>query len=72
MGVEFLTDGTMDVERADGPELLDIKRGAWPLEKEKADAERLFQLAQPAYVCSTLPDRTGSRSRREAMREDDC
>src|SRR5688572_19527714 len=60
MGIEFLTEGTVHVERADAPELLDIKRGAWPLEKVKAEAERLFQLAQEAYVRSTLspePDR---------------
>jgi len=55
MGIEFLTEGTMYVERADGPELLSIKRGEWPLEKVKAEAERLFQLAQEAYVRSALP-----------------
>lgn len=55
MGIEFLTEGTMHVERADAPELLDIKRGEWPLERVKAESERLFQLAQEAYVRSTLP-----------------
>ena len=55
MGIEFLTEGTMYVERADGPELLEIKRGNWPLEKVKTEAERLFQLAQEAYVRSPLP-----------------
>jgi hypothetical protein len=35
--------------------LLEIKRGAWPLEKVKAEAERLFQLSQEAYVRSSLP-----------------
>jgi predicted nucleotidyltransferase len=55
MGIEFLTERTMHVERADGPELLEIKRGAWPLEKVKAEAERLFQLSQEAYVRSSLP-----------------
>ncbi|HEY2972690.1 MAG TPA: nucleotidyltransferase domain-containing protein [Pyrinomonadaceae bacterium] len=55
MGIEFLTEGTLLVERADAAELLDIKRGAWSLEKVKAEAERLFQLAQEAYVRSTLP-----------------
>lgn len=55
MGIEFLTEGTLHVERADATELLDIKRGGWPLEKIKAEAERLFQLAQEAYVRSTLP-----------------
>ena len=55
MGIEFLTEGTLHVERADAPELLDIKRGAWPLEKVKTEAERLFILSQEAYVRSTLP-----------------
>ena len=55
MGIEFLSEGTMHVERADAPELLDIKRGAWSLDKVKSEAERLFQLAQEAYVRSTLP-----------------
>ncbi len=55
MGIEFLTEGTLHVERADGAELLDIKRGEWPLEKVKSEAERLFQLAQEAYVRSSLP-----------------
>ena len=55
MGIEFLTEGTLHVERVDGPELLDIKRGAWSLEKVKAEAERLFQLSQEAYVRSSLP-----------------
>jgi hypothetical protein len=55
MGIEFLTEGTLHVERADATELLDIKRGAWPLEKVKSEAERLFTLAQEAYVRSSLP-----------------
>jgi hypothetical protein len=55
MGIEFLTEGTLHVERADAPELLDIKRGAWSLEKVKDESERLFQLAQEAYVRSSLP-----------------
>jgi uncharacterized protein len=55
MGIEFLTEGSMHVERADAPELLEIKRGGWPLEKVKAEAERLFQLSQEAYVRSSLP-----------------
>jgi len=55
MGIEFLTEGALYVERADAPELLDIKRGAWPLDKVKAEAERLFALSQEAYVRSSLP-----------------
>jgi len=35
--------------------LYDIKRGAWSLERVKAESERLFQLAQEAYVRSALP-----------------
>lgn len=55
MGIEFLTEGMVHVERADAPELLDIKRGAWSLDKVKAEAERLFQLSREAYVRSSLP-----------------
>ncbi|HEV7396781.1 MAG TPA: hypothetical protein VGN86_09760 [Pyrinomonadaceae bacterium] len=55
MGIEFLTEGSIDVEQADGLELSSIKRGEWSLEKVKAEAERLFQLAQEAYVRSSLP-----------------
>ncbi len=55
MGIEFLTEGTLHVERADAAELLSIKSGEWPLEKVKSEAERLFQLSQEAYVRSSLP-----------------
>src|SRR5678815_5144316 len=62
MNIEFLTEGTLYVERADAVELLDIKRGVWPLEKVKAEAERLFQLAQEAYVRSSLPSEPDHRA----------
>jgi len=55
MGIEFLTEGTLYIERADAPELPAIKRGEWPLDKVKTEAQRLFQLAQEAYVRSSLP-----------------
>ena len=55
MGIEFLVEGTLHVERVDATELLDIKRGDWPLEKVKSEAEHLFQLAKEAYVRSSLP-----------------
>jgi hypothetical protein len=55
MGIEFLTEGTIYVERTDAPELLTIKRGEWSLERVKAEAERLFELSQEAYVRSSLP-----------------
>jgi predicted nucleotidyltransferase len=55
MGIEFLTDGVLYVEREDAPQLLDIKRGKWTLEQVKTEADRLFKLAEEAYVHSTLP-----------------
>lgn len=56
MGVEFLTEGRLYVKRHDAPQLLQIKRGAWSLEQVQAEAERLFVLAEQAYVNSSLPD----------------
>lgn len=55
MGIEFLTEGTLYVEREDKHELMDIKRGLWSLDKVKAEAERLFALASEAHVRSPLP-----------------
>jgi hypothetical protein len=55
MGIEFLTDGELYVEREDAAQLLDIKRGLWTLEQVKAESDRLFKLAEEAYVRSSLP-----------------
>lgn len=55
MGIEFLSEGTLHVEREDAPQLIEIKNGEWKLEKVKSEAEKLFSLAQEAYVRSTLP-----------------
>lgn len=55
MGIEFLTEGSLYVERADKAELMDIKQGQWPLERVNAEADRLFKLAEEAYVRSSLP-----------------
>jgi hypothetical protein len=55
MGIEFLTDGVLRIEREDASELLDIKRGRWTLEKVKEESDRLFALAQEAFVHSPLP-----------------
>jgi hypothetical protein len=63
MGIEFLIEGELHVSRADAPQLLSIKRGEWTLEQVKAEAERLFRLADEAYVRSTMapkPDRDGA------------
>lgn len=55
MGIEFLNDGQLYVLRHDAPQLLEIKRGEWGLERVKAEADHLFKLAEEAYVRSTLP-----------------
>lgn len=55
MGIEFLTDGRLYVNRHDAPQLLEIKRGEWTLEQVKAEAARLFQVAEQAYLNSRLP-----------------
>lgn len=55
MSIEFLTDGVLYVERHDAQQLLQIKRGEWTLEHVKREADRLFKLADEAYIKSTLP-----------------
>lgn len=56
MGIEFLRDGRLYVERlVDNNELLEIKRGEWSLAQVKAEADRLFKVAEEAYLSSQLP-----------------
>jgi len=55
MGIEFLTDGRMHVNREDRHELLAIKNGEWELERVQKEAEKLFDLAREANVRSSLP-----------------
>lgn len=55
MGIEFLTDGALHVERKDANDLLSIKRGEWALERVKQEADRLFVQAKEAYMRSPLP-----------------
>jgi len=55
MGIEFLTDGQLQVFREDAAQLKDIKIGKWSLQEVQVEADRLFILAQEAYVRSTLP-----------------
>ena len=57
MGVEFLSSGELNVFRHDATMLLDIKTGKWSLEEIKLEAERLFKLADEAYVRSKLPEK---------------
>jgi predicted nucleotidyltransferase len=55
MGIEYLGDGTLRVFREDAAELKDIKSGKWTMDQVTKEAERLFTLAQEAYVRSNLP-----------------
>ena len=52
----FLRTGEMEVFRSDACELLEIKRGKWPLEQVKAHAEDLFLQIKAARDASSLPD----------------
>ena len=55
MGIEFLTEGILYVKRQDATQLLEIKNGEWSLEKVQEESDRLFKLAEEAYVRSSLP-----------------
>lgn len=55
MGIEFLRDGKLYVERHDNQQLLEIKRGEWSLERVQSEADRLFKLAEETYLKSVLP-----------------
>lgn len=56
MGVEFLTEGVLYVERkSDARHLLAIKNGEHSLEEVKEEAEHLFKLTKEVYVKSDLP-----------------
>jgi len=57
MGIEFLLSGELNVFRHDAPMLLEIKRGRWSLDKVIRKAEKLFNLADEAYVKSKLPEK---------------
>lgn len=57
MGIEFLNDGELYVMRHDAQQLIQIKNGEWSLDKVNAEAERLFELAEIAYLNSTLPNK---------------
>ena len=56
MGIEFLVEGKLHVEREDACQLVSIKKGEWTLERIKREADTLFFKAQEAYIHSTLPD----------------
>jgi len=56
MGLEFLKEGRLYVERHDAKQLLAIKRGEWSLDRVKAEADRLFALVDEAYLQCSLPE----------------
>ncbi len=56
MGIEFLVEGKLNVERQDATELIEIKNGEWGLERVKKEASILFGLAEEAYIKSPLPN----------------
>jgi predicted nucleotidyltransferase len=60
MGIEFLTEGNLHVEREDATQLISIKKGEWTLDQVKREADRLFALAQETYIQSKLPDKPES------------
>lgn len=55
MGIEFMNDEELHVERPDAPQLLEIKTGLWTLDQVKAEADRLFKRAEEAYDRTKLP-----------------
>jgi len=67
MGIEFLTEGVLYVEREDAPQLISIKNGEWTLEQVKSEAEKLFELAQQAYIHSPLKDKPNYEKAEELL-----
>jgi len=57
MGIEFLNDGILYVEREDASQLLDIKKGKWTLEQVKKESDRLFASCEESYIHSKLPSK---------------
>jgi hypothetical protein len=56
MGIEFLVEGELYVQRKDAQQLLEIKRGEWTLEQVKTESDRLFKKAEEIYSTTTLPN----------------
>lgn len=54
-GIEFLQTGELEVERKDRAELIQIKQGAWSIEKVKRVASDLFKEMEQANAESKLP-----------------
>ena len=67
MGIEFLKEGVLYVEREDASELLDIKKGKWSLQQVKDHADELFKLAREAYQKSDLPPKPATKKIEKLM-----
>lgn len=57
MGIEFLNEGILHVQREDASELLEIKKGEWSLDRITKEADRLFKLSEETYLSSKLPNK---------------
>jgi len=69
MGIEYLGDGELQVYRKDADELREIKAGKWTLGQVKKEADRLFHLAQEAYVKSPLPAHPDAKKAQKILEE---
>ncbi len=67
MCIEFMGSGELQVWRDDANELLDIKRGKWPLDRIKAHANELFAQAKSARDASPLPAEPRRREAEELL-----
>lgn len=56
MGIEFLNEGKLYVERHDYQELLEIKAGEWSLHEVVEESDRLFAKAKEAFARTLLPE----------------
>lgn len=57
MGIEFLTEGILYVEREkDASLLIEIKKGEWSFDKVKEYSESLFKSCEQAYINCKLPN----------------
>lgn len=64
MAIEALTEGELYVNRGnrDAAKLISIKKGEWPLDRVKKEADELFKQARDAYIHSRLPDAPDEQS----------
>jgi predicted nucleotidyltransferase len=68
-GIEFLSTGDLIVQRHDASALIDIRRGAWGLDRVKKEADALFAQANDALIHSPLPVKPNSDAINRLCRE---